>query len=365
MLGRIDIKRTIRIGKNHFLTVGNPPRQHIPELFQLIAVNSNSPLFHTIKHIAQRQLYVAIQGCHAIAFQLLVQHRPQLPQCLSAGNGVSILHGSSKVIRRQLGDRIVRLRRVQVIGGESCIEYARSSGNSKPIQPMEGALAVVENQLFVREDNALHRQLHGCKGAHAILPGNTETSVLHQVHSAFRDPLRDVIHSRKHFHSAILRWRFLCGTSQSVLINEPHKFQFLKQLIQLRAIIGLDDGVPGRKFHRSFRTNGCQVIGKVCLFSILFQLLPQLRTDGGIVQMGIYSVKTAKFRKQILCCFGANAPYAGNIVGGIPHQSFQIDEFLWLKTVFLPENLFRIQSRRGLPRLGDHQLHMNIFVNQL
>ena len=79
--------------------------------------------------------------------------------------------------------------------------------------------------------------------------------------------------------------------------------------------------------------------------------------------MGVHTVQTSEFRQQLLGGLGADAADAGNIVGGIPHQRFQINQLLRLKTVFLPEHFLRIQGRRGLPRLGDYQLHMNISVN--
>ena len=81
--------------------------------------------------------------------------------------------------------------------------------------------------------------------------------------------------------------------------------------------------------------------------------------------MVVHPVQTAEFRQQFLRGFGADTAYTGNIVGGIPHQGLQIDQFLRLEAVFLTKNSFRIQGCRGLPRLGDHQLYMDVFVDQL
>ena len=81
--------------------------------------------------------------------------------------------------------------------------------------------------------------------------------------------------------------------------------------------------------------------------------------------MGVHTVQTAEFRQQFLSGFRADAADAGNIVGGIPHQCFQVNQLLRLKTVFLPEHFLGIQGRRGLARLGNYQLDVDIFVNQL
>ena len=81
--------------------------------------------------------------------------------------------------------------------------------------------------------------------------------------------------------------------------------------------------------------------------------------------MGIHSIQTAEFRQQLLGGLGSDTADAGNIVGGIPHQGFQVNQLLRLKTVFLPEPFLGIQGRRGLARLGNYQLDVDIFVNQL
>ena len=81
--------------------------------------------------------------------------------------------------------------------------------------------------------------------------------------------------------------------------------------------------------------------------------------------MGVHPVQTAEFRQQLLCGLGADAGHARNIVGGIPHEGFQVDELFRFETVFLPEFFFVKQRRRGLPRLGNHQLDVDISVDQL
>ena len=81
--------------------------------------------------------------------------------------------------------------------------------------------------------------------------------------------------------------------------------------------------------------------------------------------MGIYAIETPKFRKQVFGSLGTDAAHTGNIVRGIPHQGFQIDQLFRLEAVFFPENFLRIERRRGLTRLRDHQLHMDVLVDEL
>ena len=81
--------------------------------------------------------------------------------------------------------------------------------------------------------------------------------------------------------------------------------------------------------------------------------------------MRIHTVQRAIIQQKLRCRFRADARNAWNIVRTVTHEGFQVDELFRLETVFLPEFFFVKQRRCGLPRLGDHQLDVDISVDQL
>ena len=136
-------------------------------------------------------------------------------------------------------------------------------------------------------------------------------------------------------------------------------------MVQLFFIVFPYPGILGGKGYGGFRDDGCQLIGKVGAFFSGFQLFPELGPDGGVVQIGVDSVQTSEFQQQLRGGFGTHACNAGDIVGGIPHQSFEIDEFFGFKAVFLPEFFRGVEGGVCLTGLGDHQLDADIFLHQL
>ena len=152
---------------------------------------------------------------------------------------------------------------------------------------------------------------------------------------------------------------------QTVLVNQPDKFQLLEQLVKLRTVVGLHNGIPGRKVNGSLRADGGKLIGKVCALLAVFQLFPELGPDGSILKIFVHSIQASELLQQLSRCLGAHPGHAGDIVGGVPHQSLQVNEFFGLKAIFLTEPGFVIEGGAGLARLGDYQLHMDIFIDQL
>ena len=230
---------------------------------------------------------------------------------------------------------------------------------------MHGRFAVVENQFFPGKRQLPHLGFHRRQGADALRPGKTYTAVPRKVHGAAFHIGGHILPPGEGLHLPLRLGSVRRRAPQTVFVDQPHKFQFLEQLVQLRPVIGLNNGVLRHKIDGGFRPDGGQVEGKIGVFLPRFQLLPKLGADGGVVQMGINPVQAAKFSQQLLGGLGANTRHPRDIVGGIPHEGFQVDELFRLKAVFLPEFFLVEQRGRGLPRLGDHQLDMDIFVDQL
>ena len=365
LLGGIDVEATAGIAENQRLTVINAGRQHFPELLQLHLVNGNAPLLHFVQHVAQGQLNLLIQLRHAAAFQLLPQRLLQEPHRLGAAHGILVLHVQPQEGGGKLGNRIVGLGGIQVVCCQRRVKGHLSAGNRHLLQPVTGGFGVMENQLRVAaQAHRVHLRLHGGEGAFARLPGNAQAAVRCHIQGA----LAKICRNRRRgqlLHLGGLLGSIRCHTPQTVFVNQTHKFQLLEQPIQLLGVIGLDQGILGGKIDGGFRHNGCQFIGQIRLVPTVFQLLPQFGADGSIFQMRIHSVQAAELCQQLLGGFGANPGNAGDIVGGIAHQGFQVNQLFRLEAVFLLKQLLGVQRGGGLPRLGDDKLYVHIPVNQL
>ena len=223
----------------------------------------------------------------------------------------------------------------------------------------------MENQLPVFQANGIHPDLHGAEHANTLLTGKAQTSILRKVYRARGISLWNGIQPGKRLpFEHRLHICLLCAP-EAILINQPDKFQLLEQPVQLRLVIGADDGILRRKINGRLRADGGKVIGQIGILPVVFQLLPELGTDGRILQILIHPVQTAELRQQLLRRLGADPGDTGNVVRGIAHKSLEINQLFRLKPVLLPEFLLGIEGSRGLPGLGNHQLHPDILIDQL
>ena len=183
LLGRLDIEGTIGIAVNQCLAVRDPLFQHFAELGQLVPVNGNAQPLHSVEHGAQGQLDLIVKRCLALLFQLLLQRLCQKPDGFGTGCGIPILHGFAQECGCQLGNGIVRLGGVQVIGGKRRVEAHAAIGNASLFQQVHGGPGIVEHQrlhLWQRR----HVQLHRRQSAHAIFPGNAQAAVRRKIEGA-------------------------------------------------------------------------------------------------------------------------------------------------------------------------------------
>ena len=207
--------------------------------------------------------------------------------------------------------------------------------------------------------------LHGGHDAYTLSPRHTDAAIRRSIDAAGCPRLRQMV----------LPWKRFCGTGghhrgsilppKMITVDEFHKFQSDKQVIKRLSVGRSDHRIHRRKGDGCFRADGGQFIGKIGILLPRFQLLPQLGTDGAVLQVGIHTIQTAKPKQQIRGGLGANPCYTRNIIRGISHQRFQIDEFLRLKAVFSPEGLLIIEGSRGLSLLADDQLHIDMLIDQL
>ena len=207
-----------------------------------------------------------------------------------------------------------------------------------------------------------HRRQH----ADTRFPGKAQTAVTGQIQGALLQGLGQRIHFRKpdkgHLGS---RLPLDPGAAEPVAVNEPDKFQLLEQVVEHGLVVGLFQSVHGGKVDGGLGDNGGQLVRKVGAFFPVFQLLPELGPDGAVGKVLVYPVQGAEFQQKVRGGFLPHTGHPGDIVGGIAHQGLQVDEASGFKAVFLPEFLLVIEGGAGLTGPGDHQLHMDVFVNEL
>ena len=366
LFGGIDIKGRIRVGINEALTISNALRKHLSKLQKLLTVDGNAPLLHAIKHTAKRQLDVVIKRRHPLPLQLGTQNAHQIPNSLGTSGGITIIHGGTKEIGSQLGNGIIRLGRVQIVSGQCGIKAHLIPGNAQLSKLMHNTLGIVKIYLL-----GLGKQItdlenfHGCKHANSLVASNTHRAVSAAVERDFLHIARQIVQTSKRNTRSLHLGQFKLCATQTVFIDQLYELKLLEQLIKLRAVILLHQRILGFKIDGCFGTDGGQVEGKISILLTCFQFLPQLGTDGAVLQIVINTVQRAKFRQKLRCRLGTHTGNAGNIIRAVAHQRLQIDHHFWCKAVFLTELRLIIKGRRGLTGLGNDQLYMDILVDQL
>ena len=208
-----------------------------------------------------------------------------------------------------------------------------------------------------------------CQGADPLRPGNGQGPVRSQIRGSLRPRLRQGIYPGQGLPGRFFR-TFRCRffqfrTPEAVAVNEPDEFQPGEQLEKFQPVIGLGNGVLGRKIDRRIDADGSQIIGKIGFFLVRFQFFPQFGPDGRVLQMLVDPVQGAEFQQQVRSRFRSHSGYAGDIVGGIPHQGFQIDDVNGVEAVLRTEFFRVIEGGRGLAGLGNNQLHVHMVIDEL
>ena len=276
LAGGIDVELPAGIGENQCLAVGNSPGKHVAELPQLLPVDADAPVFHAVKHPAQGEFDLPVKLVHAVLFQLPGKHRAQVPQSFGTGRRVGVLHAQPQIVGCELGDGIVRGRGVQVIGRQRRIKDALPRLYPQLVQPVHGRFAVVENQLFPGKGQLPHLGFHRRQGTDALRPGKTDAAVPRKVHGAAFHIAGHILPPGKGLDFLLRLGGVRRRAPQTVFVDQPHKFQFLEQLIQLQPVIGLNNGILRRKIDGRFRADGGKVEGKIGVLLPRFQLFPEL-----------------------------------------------------------------------------------------
>ena len=284
LFGGIDVEFLFGIREDQVLTGRDPLRQHGAKLLQLLAVDIDAQLFHPVQHTAQRQFNIMVQGGHTVFLQFRLQHRPQMPQGFRTGSCVAVFHADPQEIGSQLGNGIVRLGRIQIIGSQGSIETEFPIAQAQFVQPVHGGFDVVRNAVEPPQQAvAAHLDFQRCYSTNALFPGNTQSAILRHIHRARQASLRHFIAAGKLGDLFFSLRLLLLRATQTVTVDQADKLQSGKQLVQRRPVIGLHDGILRLKIDGCFRTDSGQIIGKIGVFFAAFQLFPHFGFDGGII----------------------------------------------------------------------------------
>ena len=142
------------------------------------------------------------------------------------------------------------------------------------------------------------------------------------------------------------------------------EFQTLHILVSLRSIQIPNPGVPVIKFHRTVRTDGCQLLAHL---SHAVMLLQSLSGPGRLklLQMGIGVLYGLVPGDDTGCCFLPDGRHARYIVRGIPHKGLHINEFL-RRHLILPQHILReIVLNLSHAPAGSGDPYLNVFISQL
>ena len=153
--------------------------------------------------------------------------------------------------------------------------------------------------------------------------------------------------------------------AQTVAVDKLLKFQPDKQVVKLFA-----SGFPHqvflrRKLNGRVPADGRQVVGQIGALLAVLQLFKELSLHVFRRQVLIDPVQSSEFFQQVSRRFGPDARYAGDIVGAVAHEGFQVDKAQGFQAVFLKEHRRRVVGCDGLACLGAHQLHRHVLIHQL
>ena len=148
-----------------------------------------------------------------------------------------------------------------------------------------------------------------------------------------------------------------------IAVDELHEFQLHEQRIECAAVRLLHQIRLRREFDRRVAADGRQIVGKIRLIAVCFQLLAQVFLDLG--QMRINSVERSVLQQQARGRFRPDARDARNVVRAVAHQALEIDQALRLKAVFLGKFRLVVERRKRLPGLAGDELDRDMPVDQL
>ena len=162
--------------------------------------------------------------------------------------------------------------------------------------------------------------------------------------------------------------RFRChrrGRVNAPFVHQLKQLQPRQQLAQLSRLQGAQLVILHLPRHRCLAADGAQRAAEVREIFAGAQLVFQRFAQIAVLQPGIYRIQRAEPVQQIQRRFFAHPRYPGNVVAGVAHQRFQVDQLLRLQAVFFLD-CGAIEHRRfGVSHFGCCQQHRHLIAHQL
>ena len=209
--------------------------------------------------------------------------------------------------------------------------------------------------------HAVHRQtLQVGQGQHGHPRG-----VLPQGQQLFQaGRVGDQLHLAGALHH-FLRLRAGLGGRQAVALDELVELQLQEQLVQGIPVGRLAQGVLWLERNGRVTADACQVVGQFRLLPSLGELFAHRRFQVQVVQLFVDFRNGAVLLDEALGGLLADALHAGDLVGGVPPQTLQVDHFDGLEAVLLLKGRRGHLLHGGLSAAGGDQVHGGVVGDQL
>ena len=401
LLRGVDVEFPAREAVDLALAVGDPSAQHLVEAVQGVRVHQNAGDLHLRQNPAKGQIHFIEQLFAADLAQGSVQHRMQGEDCGGLGlqhRACGLICGHAlrrkrfglrelgvEIFHRELGKLVLAACRIQQIGRklgvkddplagktplqQTALELLRpvgQNGNASRKQGVQTGFPGVSQGLAAQDRHPaalVHgkglQPLVGADGdglpAQAVQPGGNGPG----VRSGRGDGLRRRGRWRER---KLLRLR----GAETVLVDQLHKVQPQEEVVERAAVRLADAGVLRRKVpDRSVRADRRQLVGEVGAILSGLQLVVELALHILPAQMRIDPVQGPEAEQKVGGGLGADAGHAGDVVGGIAHQSLEVDQTDRLEAVFGFKDLGGVERGVGLSALRDHQLDRDARIHEL
>ena len=147
--------------------------------------------------------------------------------------------------------------------------------------------------------------------------------------------------------------------------DEPAEAETPEQVIQRAVRRERPERVGGRKRDRRVAADGRESEGFAGALFALGQLFALAGLDGRVVEIFVHAVERAEAAQQLEGCLLADAGHAGDVVGRVAHQRFEVDHFERVEAVLLPEQGGVVLGRLGLAHPGFDEYDVAIVRDEL
>ena len=270
-----------------------------------------------------------MQPGHVLLFQLAAQGFQQRGQHTGVGKFLTSKQWTDTIFRRQgrnlvfAGGRVQQIRRQLAVkpdglahaAGGQCLAVERLGveGPDLGIAVQQGR----KHRIVQTEDGRFRLQLYRIPGAVAVLGGDLG----HKILPGQKQRQRLCLHQGQR---RIGRRR--AGFVQAPALGQLVHFQIGQKLGGSTRVPG-GAGVSGRvSLDGSVPPDGAQHVAHLGFLAVVDQIFPLLGFDGLVVDVLVDALQAAEFLYQRQGSLFPDARHAGNVIGGVAHQAFHLNQ---------------------------------------